>query len=119
MSAFPLLKTGAVLQYPASQSSSHSTCVLRFVDGSEQRFREQAQPLRKWTIRLELLDETEVATLEGFFQSQLGRLGDFAFTDPWDGTIYPSCSLEEDSITMMFEDPMRGKVTVVVRENRI
>src|SRR5665811_1030094 len=104
MSAFPLLKTGAVLQYPASQSSGHSTCVLRFVDGSEQRFREQARPLRKWTIRLELLDETEVATLEDFFQSQLGRLGDFAFTDPWDGTTYPSCSLEEDSITMTFED---------------
>lgn len=119
MSAFPHLKTGAVLQYPASQSSSHSTCVLRFVDGSEQRFREHPQPLRKWVIRLELLDETEVATLEKFFQSQLGRLGDFAFTDPWDGTTYPSCSLEEDSITMTFEDLMRGQVTVVVRENRV
>ena len=119
MSAFPLLKTGAVLQHPASQSRSHSTCVLRFVDGTEQRFREQAQPLRKWTIRLELLDETEVATLEDFFQSQLGRLGDFAFTDPWDGTIYPNCSLEEDNIMMLFEDLLRGKVTVVVRENRV
>jgi hypothetical protein len=119
MSAFPLLKTGAVLQYPASLSSNHSTCVLRFVDGSEQRFREYPRPLRKWVIRLELLDETEVATLENFFQSQLGRLGDFAFTDPWDGTTYPNCSLEEDSITMTFEDLMRGQVTVVVRENRV
>jgi len=119
MSAFPILKTGAVVQYPATRGSSHSTCVLRFVDGAEQRFREHPGTLRRWVIRLELLDETETARLEEFFQTQQGRLGDFAFTDPWDGTTYPSCSLEEDTLAMRFEDLAGAQVAVTVQENRV
>lgn len=119
MSAFPLLKTGAVVQYPATRGSSHSTCVLRFVDGAEQRFREHPGALRRWVIRLELLDETETAHLEEFFQTQQGQLGDFAFTDPWDGTMYPSCSLEEDRLAMRFEDLAGAQATVTVKENRV
>ena len=33
MSDFPILKTGAVIQYPAEKATSFSTEVLRFVDG--------------------------------------------------------------------------------------
>lgn len=37
---FPTLKTGATLQYPAQRATAFSTDVVRFVDGSEQRFRD-------------------------------------------------------------------------------
>jgi hypothetical protein len=69
-------------------------------------------------IRLDLLDEGELARLEEFFQSQQGRLGQFSFTDPWDDMVYPDCSLESDVIELNFEDLMRGRAMVVVRENR-
>jgi hypothetical protein len=118
MSDFPILKTGAVLQYPATRAIQHSTCVLRFLDGSEQRFREYPSAIRKWAVRLDLLDECEMGRLEDFFQTQQGRLGSFSFTDPWDGTVYPSCSLEDDSIALEFEGLMRGRTTLTVRENR-
>ena len=118
MSDFPLLKTGAVLQYPATHHIQHSTRVLQFLDGGEQRFREYPKAIRKWVIRLDLLDEGELARLEEFFQSQQGRLGEFSFTDPWDDTVYPDCSLESDVIELNFEDLMRGRAMVVVRENR-
>ncbi len=118
MSAFPVLKTGAVAQYPANRAIEHSTSVLVFVDGSEQRFREFASPARKWVIRLELLDEGELAALEDFLIAQQGRLGTFSFTDPWDGTTYPDCSLEADSIPLESQDLMRGRTTMVVRKNR-
>jgi hypothetical protein len=118
MSAFPSLKTGAVLQYPATRGIQHSTCVLRFVDGSEQRFREYPTPMRKWAIRLDLLDEGEMARLEEFFQSQQGRLGNFSFTDPWDNSVHSNCSLESDSLALNYQDIMRGRTALVVRENR-
>ena len=38
MSEFPPLKTGAVMQYPAQKEARFSTTVVRFTDGSEQRF---------------------------------------------------------------------------------
>jgi len=118
MSTFPTLKTGAVLQYPAVRGSQHSTFVLRFLDGSEQRFRDNAGPLRRWVIRLSLLDESEMTRLEEFYQSQQGGAGEFAFTDPSDGATYPNCSLELDALQFDFEELMKGGVNIIIRENR-
>ena len=52
MAQFPLLKTSAVTQYPSSRATEFATGVLRFVDGSEQRYRQMRQPVRKWLLRL-------------------------------------------------------------------
>jgi hypothetical protein len=118
MSDFPLLKTGAILQYPATCRIQHSTRVLRFLDGTEQRFREYPEALRRWVIRLDLLDESEMASLEEFFQSQQGRQGEFSFSDPWSGTTYPHCSLESDVLELDFEGFMKNRTSLVVKENR-
>ena len=61
MANFPALKTGAVAQYPSDRTRRYSTQVLRFLDGSEQRFAGFGAPLKRWLIRLELLDDTELA----------------------------------------------------------
>jgi hypothetical protein len=118
MSTFPVLKTGAVAQYPASRTVEHATRVLTFLDGSEQRFRLTSGAARSWVIRLAVLDETEMSAIEEFLVSRQGRLGSFAFTDPWDGTVYPDCSLESDVNPLTFADVLRGRATLTVRENR-
>ncbi len=118
MIAFPLLKTGVVLQYPATRMIQNPTCVLSFLDGTEQRFPLYRSPLRKWTIRLDLLDENEMAALEDFFLAEQGQAGNFAFTDPRDGSAYPNCSLEGDAIPLEFRDLASGRTTLVVKENR-
>lgn len=118
MSNFPTLRTGAVLQYPAQRTNQFSTQVLRFVDGSEQRFRNYQTPLRRWMIRLDLLDETELHVLREFFRTQNGAAGSFSFTDPWDGTKYPACSLESDEMTEELKDELKGLTNLTVRENR-
>ena len=76
--------------------------MVRFLDGSEQRFPAYGAQLRKWAIRLSLLDESELTNLEQFFESQGGRSGNFSFTDPWDGTVYPNCSFGGDSLALEF-----------------
>jgi hypothetical protein len=98
MPNFPLLKTGAVTQYPAQKSLAYSNYVARFLDGAEQRYRECSAPLSRWIIRLDLVDEAELNALDLFFLNQQGALGSFSFTDPWDSTAHANCSLEQDTL---------------------
>jgi phage-related protein len=118
MPSFPLLRTSAVAQYPASKTAGFRNRALRFVDGSEQRYRASAGMLRRWQLRLDHLDEAEAAALEEFLQANRGRLGRFAFTDPWEGATYPDCSFAEDVLTIQMAAEMRAALTVVVMENR-
>lgn len=115
---FPKLKTGATLQYPAQRATAFSTDVVRFVDGSEQRFRGYQTPLKQWIIQLDLLDETELHTLHEFFLTQSGAAESFSFTDPWDGTVYPNCSLCGDVMAEELSDVEQGKTTLTIAENR-
>jgi hypothetical protein len=118
MATFPTLKTGAVIQYPAIRKVRYRNQSLRFVDGTEQRYRDCAGPLRRWEIRLSQLDEGEVAALEQFFADNQGAFGSFAFTDPWDGTAFPNCSLEMDGLKTTATAEMNGATSLTVAENR-
>jgi len=118
MSSFPTLKTGATLQYPAQRATDFSTDVVRFVDGGEQRFRGYQTPLKRWSIRLDLLDESELHMLREFFRTQSGGAEDFLFTDPWNGTVYPSCSLSGNDISEELDATQQGKTALTVTENR-
>jgi hypothetical protein len=118
MATFPKLKTESVMQYPAGKGLRFASQVVRFLDGSEQRYRDRAGALRRWVIRLDLLDEGELAALEEFFLANQGAFGSFAFTDPWDGVEYADCSLEEDAFEFSLTGEMRGRATVTVVENR-
>jgi hypothetical protein len=115
---FPTLKTGAVMQYPATRRLCYNTDTIRFLDGTEQRFRDNPAVLHQWTIELSLLDESELAALDQFFVTNQGRFGSFSFTDPWDGAVYPNCSLAKDAFSFQLTGEMRGKATVTVCENR-
>ena len=118
MVTFPILKTGAVAQYPAGKSMQYRNQVVRFLDGSEQRYRDSAGPLHQWIIRLSELDDSEMAAVEGFFEGNQGRLGSFAFTDPWDGSQYPDCSLAKDELDFSLTAEMSAETTLTVVENR-
>lgn len=117
MSAFPTLKTGAVMQYPAQRVLRFSTNALQFLDGSEQRFNNYAAALHQWVIKLTLLDQSELHQLQEFVRSMEGSAQDFTFTDPWDGTTYPSCSLSSDTITGILAGEWNGQTSLTVMEN--
>ena len=118
MATFPALKTGAVAQYPSDRTRRFSTSLNRFLDGSEQRFPQFGVPLKRWVIRLELLDESELERLEEFFRAQGGRAGTFSFTDPWDGTAHANCSFESEAMTAEYRGPGDGAAALTVKENR-
>src|ERR1700732_662136 len=119
MATFPTLKTGAVVQYPATQSSQYSSFVVRFLDGTDQRYRQYSTPLHRWAIRLELLDEGEINTLEQFFIAQEGSFATFTFIDPWTQTSFPNCSIDQDILEIQMSGESQGAMKLIVSENRV
>ena len=117
MTEFPRLKSGAVAQYPAQRVVRFSTHVMRFVDGSEQRYREFSGPLRRWVIQLATLDEEEMDAMESFFLAEQGGYGTFTFVDPWDDEEY-TCSLDNPDAFFDFSAFNDGRTRLVVRQNR-
>ena len=114
---FPALKTGAVMQYPAGNVDRFKNVAVRFLDGSDQRFRLQRRGRKRWTVRLEALDDLEMAGLEAFLKLQAGCSGEFSFTDPETGEVYANCSLEGDTTALEWTELNRGQATIVIREN--
>lgn len=117
MNDFPTLKTGAVLQYPAGKRLECATRVTRFLDGSEQRFRDFAAPVQYWAVRLDLLTEQEMRQVQDFHEAQQGRYGSFSFVDPWDGAEYANCSFAIDLLTLEYQEEARGQLSLVIRNN--
>jgi phage-related protein len=117
MPDFPLLKTGATAQYPLDRGLLYSTEVLRFVDGSEQRYSNLAAPIRRWVITLEQLDDAELHALDRFFVEQQGSYNSFRFVDPADNTEYPDCSLEDPELYLEWSALHQGRAKIVIRQN--
>jgi hypothetical protein len=118
MPTFPILKTGAVAQYPLKTTFNFRADIVWFLDGSEQRFRNSPSVLHQWEIDLSKLDETEMASIEDFFLGNEGPTLSFAFTDPSTNQFYPNCSVSNSELPLTFIGPLSGSTTVVIRENR-
>ncbi|HYI96457.1 MAG TPA: DUF2460 domain-containing protein [Bryobacteraceae bacterium] len=119
MATFPLLTTGAVTQYPSARRFTYSTCITRFLDGTEQRFRELKHPVRRWLIQLHNLSATEMASIEGFFEQMQGQFGSFTFIDPWDEAEYSDCSFDQESFSMEAINENRYQGHLVIRNNTL
>ena len=118
MAGFPVLKTGAVVQYPLTRTAAFQNQMLTFLDGTQQRYRDSAGLRARWEIRLTELDAGEMAAMEEFFLANQGTFGSFAFTDPVDGTVYSNCSLRVDALDIATAEEMREATKVTVVQNK-
>lgn len=96
MLSFPTLKTGAVAQYPLARSTRFPVQAVRFLDGSQQVYQLSGKGLRRWVIRLDLLDEAEAVSLINFAEAQQGS--EFIFTDPLSGDVVDKCVIGGDQV---------------------
>jgi hypothetical protein len=114
MATFPVLKTGAVAQYPLGYGVRLSTHAVRFMDGSQQKFRLIGIGLRRWTVKLDLLDEEELGAVIAFVEQQGGAV--FAFTDPLTGDNVATCVVSGQQFDATMSREMSGQTTVVIEE---
>jgi hypothetical protein len=111
---FPLLKTGAVAQYPLERAVRFSTETVKFLDGSQQRYRLYGNSLRRWVIKLELLDEQELGAVIDFVDLQ--ESDTFAFTDPISGDTVAKCIVSGERFEALMTGEVNGHATVVIEE---
>jgi phage-related protein len=116
MATFPLLSSGAVTQYPTVLSTGQAVQVIRFLDGSDQRYLTQGRAFRRWQIRLDLLNETEMAQLEAFFLAQQGDFSSFVFPDPISETNVANCRLGAPGFVSAYLGVDVGSTSLVVIE---
>ncbi|MDP9053232.1 MAG: DUF2460 domain-containing protein [Acidobacteriota bacterium] len=111
---FPILKTGAVAQYPLGTSIRFSTQAVRFLDGSQQKFRLYGGALRRWTVKFASLDETELSALIDFVDEQ--GSAPFSFIDPVSGNPVANCVISGDSFDATMTEEMEGKASLDIEE---
>ena len=73
MATFPVLSSSAVIQYPAPLAHVRAGRIVRFIDGSDERFIALGKTLRSWQVKLSLLNEQELGQIEAFFETQDGE----------------------------------------------
>lgn len=116
MASLPLLVSGQTVQYPFKRSIKQDVDTVTFLDGSEQRSA-ASRLLHEWTIQFGMIDEEELSALETFVVEQQGETGQFAFTDPADGTQYSNCSLAIEVLSETYQAPGRVATLLIIREN--
>jgi len=114
MATFPNLKTGVAAQYPLDRSVRFQTQSVKFLDGSQQRYRIQGAGLRRWSISLDLLDEQELASLVAFVEQQGSAA--FAFTDPVTGENIAKCVMAGDRFEAFLLDETRAGAKLSIEE---
>jgi hypothetical protein len=114
MAAFPVLRTGAAVQYPLAQDYGFQTQSVRFLDGSSQRFPIYGTRLRRWSINLTQLDEQELAAVVAFGEAQ--GTATFTFTDPATGNPISNCIISSGSLTAGLRGELDGQASLVIEE---
>jgi len=116
MIVFPLLSSGAVTQYPAPMVTGQAVEVIRFLDGTDQRYLTQGRQYRRWQIRLDLLNGTELQRIESFFTAVQGEYSIFDFPDPFSGVTVPNCRLGASGLATEYAGVDTGSTSLWVIE---
>jgi hypothetical protein len=101
---FPTLSSGAVSQYGSPIGFVWPAQIIRFVDGTDQRFLACGNVFRRWLIDLRLLNESEISSVEAFFTAMSGEYSTFTFPDPISGTSVPNCRLGAPELISIYQD---------------
>ena len=115
MAEFPTLKTGAPAQDGLERGWRTRTRVLNYVDGGVQAFKTR-RGRRSWVVKLEKLDEGELAALQELAEAVRGEAGTFAFTDPRTGVRHERCRLEGEGLEVLLAGQDDGRAVVRIVE---
>jgi hypothetical protein len=115
MATFPtLLKTGAVAQFPLARVTRFVTQSVRFLDGGRQTYSLSGTGLRRWELRLDRLDEEELAAVAAFAEA-IGT-GTFSFTDPGTGETAAKCVISGWRLGTSLAGDLDGAATLGIEE---
>ena len=115
MAEFPELKTGALAQDGLECAHRTRTRLLRYLDGGQQAVK-MRRGRKRWTVKLEFLDEGELTALGEFVESVRGESGVFAYTDPRTGVRHERCRIEGADFEQLLEGLGDGRTEIKIVE---
>ena len=86
-------------------SSAYDTTVVVFENKAEQRFANDHTGQKGWMFEWKLLSPTDLATLQTFFDNQLGKFREWTITDTRMGGTQ-TCRFNRDKLKI---DPIKHK----------
>jgi len=80
---FPQLNSnGVITQLPYETSAAFRTTFSEVATGKRHAYSQFATPVFRFKLHYRSIPDSELTTLENFFNAREGRLGEFAFLDP-------------------------------------
>ena len=117
MSELPKLKTGSAMQYPSTRGLGRRVRILRFVDGTEQRFPLDGKAHGQWRMSFRQLDDTERRELERFVEESAASGSVISIVDPWDGRRHDQCRLEGDKADIQMREANDNRLDLILSED--
>jgi hypothetical protein len=87
---------------------------VQFLDGSQQTFQLSGAGLRNWTLRLDLLDETELSAVIAF--AEVVGTGTFSFTNPVTGETAAKCVIAGQQLAASLMNELQGSSSLGIEE---
>jgi hypothetical protein len=119
--ALPTLASGSVARYPVQVTTSAKTGIVRFVNGSEQRWRE-AQQITSFVLTYTNINAYDTSTMQAFFIARKGRFVDSALTNTFSVTLgsttWNYCMFDQDDFTEIENRPGHYTFTLKITQVR-
>ena len=74
--------------YAIEETVQFKTMVSEFENGTEQRRRKWANPLRRWSLKFRNRNTSDLNAIKNFFTSKFGAANQFTWTNPNDSVEY-------------------------------
>ena len=114
MPSFPILKSGAVAQYPLGWGLRFTTGEVAFLDGSRQTYQLRGRAGRRWLVRLDQLGPEELNSVIDFAEAQTGET--FPFVDPLSGDTIAHCVIAESGVGVGMSSEAGGHAVLAIEE---
>lgn len=115
MPAFPTFTTGESVHLPFKQEIEFWNVVNRQTHGYQYAYNLLATGLKRWEISFSLSD-TDLATLQAFWDARKGSYEEFTFTDPDTATTTSKCRFDQESLSVQYIQPNENRVSVSIQE---
>lgn len=118
MPSFPLLSTGARVQFPFVRKTRFQTEVSGGEFSPAYTYTNDPVGLKAWELTFTSITDAEAEIYEDFFHDMRGAWDEFEFTDPTDGVTYQHCHFEEDVFDRKRTGPDDNTLRLLIEQTR-
>ncbi|MBL8179952.1 MAG: hypothetical protein JNK48_35055 [Bryobacterales bacterium] len=115
MAVIPIEQTNSPAEYPLHATKRFHNSSIRFLDGTEQRFRARHQPSMIWQLQYRNQNPGEMAAWMPFLDGALGSQSVFDFIDPVGMTVHSGSRMAANDVEVEQVGVHRADIAIAIR----